>query len=95
MDIKRKKKLFWSRIPKLLIAQLRKTSLPVREYHPERIRWRGLEGQSLADCTYCNREITQEETDIELVSNTWGDLRARGKIWCKVCGARKVFSTVE
>ncbi len=72
-----------------------KKKLKAKNIHPNRIVWRYTVGQSRADCSFCKREITQEETDITYYSHSGGDRRAYGTIWCNICGAVQKFDTRE
>lgn len=57
------------------------------------IKWDNVIGQSYARCIKCNRKLKQEETKITFHSQSGGDVRASGKVWCKVCGSTQRFDT--
>ena len=52
------------------------------------IKWPNGHGKKPCICSKCNRELEQEETKIIFCSNTWGDMRSKGRVKCKVCGIK-------
>jgi uncharacterized Zn-finger protein len=76
-----------------LFRKTARATVPI-SIHPARIRWLGAEGRSRARCVYCDRDIEQEETKITYVSDS-GNFRAKGRVWCSVCGAVYVFDNTE
>ena len=62
-----------------------------KSIHSERIQWGGAQGTSRAKCTFCDRNITQSETDITYHSIGSGEMRPSGKVECSICGAIDAF----
>lgn len=60
----------------------------------ESISWNGAIGLSRAKCNICKRDLEQEETKITFVHRL-GEVQAKGKVWCKVCGSKQKFDLTD